>query len=58
MSRDAVRHLGHAESVAPHEQASSVPSRGGTSGRPTPFQAVTRPQVFMTPVFNQHPNNL
>jgi hypothetical protein len=35
-----------------------MPGRGGTFGRPTPLQAVTRPKVFMTPGFNEHPDNL
>ncbi len=34
-----------------------MPSRGGTFGRPTPFQAVTRPKVFMTLGFNEPPDN-
>lgn len=46
-------HRGQTLLAAPHEQAESMPGRGGTFGRPTPFQAVPRPKVFETPVVDR-----
>jgi hypothetical protein len=48
----APSHHGQTLLAAPHEQTESMPGRGGTFGRPTPFQAVTRPKVSTTLVLD------
>jgi hypothetical protein len=47
-----MRHSGLTLLAAPHEQTESTPGRGGTFGRATPFQAVTRPKVSTTLVLD------